>query len=134
MVLDASITVGLFFEEIQPDLVEHVASIMAGEAAAIVPGIWWFEIRNVLLTGIRRNRTSEDRARQFLAALANASIEIHDRSNDLDVFDLALKHRLSFYDACYLELAIREKSSLATLDNALAKAAVSEGVRLIAAP
>lgn len=134
LVLDASMTAGLFFDEIQPDLVEYVAHVLAGETSAIAPGIWWFEIRNVMLKGIRRNRTSEDRARRFLIALASAGVKIHEPSNDFDVFDLALKHRLSFYDACYLELAIKERCPLATLDAALAQAAQAEGVRVITAP
>ena len=47
------------------------------------------------------------------------------------VLTLARQHRLSFYDAVYLELAQREGLALATLDNELIKAAPPEGVRLI---
>ncbi len=44
---------------------------------------------------------------------------------------LARRHRLTIYDAAYLELALRESLPLATLDQALAAAARSEGVEVI---
>ena len=45
---------------------------------------------------------------------------------------MARVHRLSFYDAVYLELAKRESAELATLDSTLENAALAEGVRLAA--
>ena len=39
-------------------------------------------------------------------------------------------HKLSLYDAVYLELAKREDAALATLDSALARAATLGGVQL----
>jgi len=50
---------------------------------------------------------------------------------DANVFALARKHRLTFYDAAYLELAQREGLALATLDDKLAAAARSEQVSLV---
>ena len=44
------------------------------------------------------------------------------------VLDLAVKHRLSAYDAMYLELAVRMRPPLAALDRALAAAVRSAGV------
>jgi predicted nucleic acid-binding protein len=46
---------------------------------------------------------------------------------------LARKHRLTVYDAAYLELAKREALPLATLDRALERAAAAEGVALFGA-
>jgi predicted nucleic acid-binding protein len=45
---------------------------------------------------------------------------------------LARRHRLTVYDAAYLELALREGLALATLDTALAEAARAEGVSVLA--
>jgi predicted nucleic acid-binding protein len=47
---------------------------------------------------------------------------------------LARRHRLTVYDAAYLELALREVVPLATLDQALAAAAQAEGVSLVGEP
>ena len=44
---------------------------------------------------------------------------------------LADKHRLTLYDAVYLELALRRELPLATLDRALRAAAASEHVLLL---
>ena len=45
---------------------------------------------------------------------------------------LARKHRLSSYDAAYLELAMRLQLPLATLDRALAAAGRAEGLDVLA--
>lgn len=55
-------------------------------------------------------------------------IHIDNHPNFDNVFELAVKHGLTFYDATYLELALRLDLPLATLDNARARAAESEGV------
>jgi predicted nucleic acid-binding protein len=47
--------------------------------------------------------------------------------------ELARVHRLTVYDAAYLELAAREGVPLATLDSALARAARVEGVEVLGA-
>jgi len=49
------------------------------------------------------------------------------------VLGLARQHRLTVYDAAYLELAMREGLSLATLGGALIEAARAEAVPLIGA-
>lgn len=46
------------------------------------------------------------------------------------MIDLAREHRLSVYDAAYLELAIRRQLPLASLDRQLRAAAVASGVAL----
>jgi predicted nucleic acid-binding protein len=54
-----------------------------------------------------------------------------ERPDDQTVFSLARRHRLTFYDAAYLELAAHESIALATLDADLAAAAAAEGVPLL---
>ena len=48
-----------------------------------------------------------------------------------DTARLAEQHRLTAYDAAYLELAVRLRLPLATGDEALIAAAESEGVALL---
>jgi predicted nucleic acid-binding protein len=67
----------------------------------------------------------------FLSRLENMIIGFADLPETAGVFALAHRHRLSFYDAAYLELAMREGCALATLDQALAQAARSEGIPII---
>lgn len=101
---------------------------------AEVPLHWWFEIRNAILLGERRWRISQPEAAGFLADLRVLRIALTALPEEADVFALARRHRLTFYDAAYLELAKREQLPLATLDDALALAARAEGVALVVAP
>ena len=69
----------------------------------------------------------------FLADLEALSIRI-DRAPESDVvLALARTHRLTIYDAAYLELAGRIDSPLATLDRQLARAARAASVPLLEA-
>jgi predicted nucleic acid-binding protein len=99
--------------------------------SALVPLQWWFEIRNVALHGERRGRLTEDYNSRFFRILERFAIDYAALPDHAAVLTLARRHRLSFYDAVYLELAQREGLALATLDNELIKAAPPEGVRLI---
>ena len=51
--------------------------------------------------------------------------------DEIQVLTLARRHRLTVYDAAYLELAGPEALALATLDGELATAAQAERVALI---
>ena len=58
-------------------------------------------------------------------------IRLDHQADDGVLMALARTHRLTAYDAAYLELARRANLPLATLDIALARAASAEGVSLI---
>jgi predicted nucleic acid-binding protein len=130
-VLDASVTLGWCFLDEQQHLTEFVGKMLSEKQRALVPSIWWFEIRNAALSGIRRQRVTSEHVDTFLSRVARAPIEIAPLPAEQAVFALAHRHRLSFYDAAYLELAQRETIALATLDQQLARAAAAEGVPLI---
>jgi predicted nucleic acid-binding protein len=67
----------------------------------------------------------------FLADLEALSIRI-DRAPESDVvLAFGRTHRLTIYDAAYLELARRSGLPLATLDQQLARAARAESVPLL---
>jgi predicted nucleic acid-binding protein len=98
-----------------------------------VPVIWWFEVRNALIVSERRRRIAERDVAGFLRQLGTLRIVIETLPPDTDVLALSRKHRLSVYDAAYLELANRRNLCLATLDRPLADAAKKEGVTLLGA-
>ena len=62
--------------------------------------------------------------------LASYPIKVDSEVNWDELMRLARKHRLTAYDASYLELAIRSRAPVATLDGALQRAAANEGVAL----
>jgi len=132
-VLDASVSLCWCFSDEQSALADRAFALLQGDEEAIVPALWWFEIRNGVTLGVRRKRVSEDEMTVFFARLSEMLIYIAPLPQTSAVFALAQRHRLSFYDAAYLELAQRENIALATLDQALARAAVAEDVPLIGA-
>jgi predicted nucleic acid-binding protein len=129
-VLDASIAACWGYHDEQDSRADAAYERLA-EDRAIVPLHWWFELRNVLLIGERRKRIPEQHTADFLRRLSRLPIELAELPSAAAVFSFARGHRLSFYDAAYLELAKREKTALATLDDQLARAAVAEGVPLV---
>ena len=129
-VLDASITAcWAFRDEDHPDA--SLAFMQIRTEEAVVPCLWWFEVRNTLVVNERRRRIAESETAAFLLNLSRLRIRVDRIPDEGAVLRLARTHRLSVYDAAYLELAQREGLPLATLDTDLQKAAAAEGVALL---
>lgn len=101
------------------------------EEWAVAPGLFWFEIRNILLVNERRARITEEATTDALDDLERLSIRPDGEPGWRSVVALTRRRRLTVYDAAYLELAIRQTLPLATLDRELAAAARAEGVALV---
>lgn len=132
-IIDASISAAW----IMPDEIEPVADLILDQLIddeALAPSLWWFEVRNLLIVNERRKRLTAEQSAQALADLQALAIRLDQAADDDILFKLCRQHRLSVYDAAYLELALRERLPLATLDASLASAARAEGVRLLAQP
>ena len=83
------------------------------------------------MLGDRQKRVTERETARFLRNISRLTITIDSSPNEAQVLTLARRHRLTVYDAAYLELAGREALPLATLDEELAAAARAEQVALI---
>jgi predicted nucleic acid-binding protein len=132
-VLDASVTLCWCFRDEQNPLADAAFALLRNGADAVVPTLWWFEIRNGVTLGLRKRRIDEIEMTAFFMRLTEMLIHVTRLPETFAVLALARRHSLTFYDAAYLELAQRESIPLATLDQALARAAVAEGVPLIGA-
>ena len=130
-VVDASVAVAWAFEEEQATADLAFARIQTEEA--VVLASWWYELRNVLVLGERRGRLQQRETAGFLRSISHFAIAIDTSPDETALMSLARKRRLTVYDAAYLELALRERLPLATLDRALAEAARAEGVALLSA-
>ncbi len=97
----------------------------------IAPWLFWAEIRNILVMNERRSRITPTEADVTVAALEKLRITLDTAPSSATVMDLARRHRLTVYDALYLELAQRRGGALATLDGALAAAARAEGMAVV---
>jgi predicted nucleic acid-binding protein len=129
LIIDASVVIAWAFKEQHATAERALARIQTEEA--IVPALWWYELRNVLVLGERQKRLAERETARFLRDISRLTITIDSSPNEAQVLTLARRHRLTVYDAAYLELAGREALPLATLDEELATAARAEQVALI---
>lgn len=101
---------------------------------AIAPALWAFEIASALSTAERKGRMNRAALGVFLERLRLLPVEIEHRPATWlvqQILPLARTYRLSAYDAAYLELAIRERLPLATLDDDLRRAANGAGLALV---
>ncbi len=96
----------------------------------LAPGHFGVEVANALLRGARLSAAD---ASARLERLDATGIEPTDRGLPglLGAVELAERHRLTVYDALYLDLALDVEGGLATLDRDLARAASAEGVPVI---
>lgn len=130
IIVDASATAAWIFDDEDSPYADTVFDLVKVNGA-LVPRFWHIEMRNVLLSGERRNRIDVWQADQHLANLLALPLRIDDGLDLADAFILARAYGLSFYDVIYLELARRHNAMLATLDGRLTRAANEEGLFLV---
>jgi predicted nucleic acid-binding protein len=133
-VLDASIVLTWCFPDEESKKAQEVAERIAAGDRVIVPAFWRHEMLNALLVGEKRKRLTPELTQAFIDDLVRLPVDI-DIPSSSTVFHLVQalcrKHGLTPYDAAYLEIAMREKNGLATVDQDLRRAAAAEGVELI---
>ena len=100
------------------------------DAMLLTPAHFPIEVANALLRGT--TLTSLEAADR-LGHLYATGFETTDRALPglLGGLELAERHRLTIYDALYLDLALDIDATLATLDRDLAAAAEAEGIEVI---
>jgi predicted nucleic acid-binding protein len=132
-VVDNSVVMAWCFEDETTPYTERVLDRLRG-TQAMVPAIWPLEVANVLLIAERRDRLNEAQTAHFaqLLQVLPILVEEADVARILgSVLAVGRAHRLSAYDAAYLELAARQGLPLATQDSRLRKAAGSAGVAVL---
>jgi predicted nucleic acid-binding protein len=133
LVLDSSVALAWVYMEERSQAIANVLD-QVSSAGAWVPSLWRLEIANVLEMGVGRGRVDAAFRDATLADLellpiqTDPDTEKHAWRSTLRLADL---HRLSVYDAAYLELAMRRGLPLASLDRELRVAAAAENVVLL---
>lgn len=128
--LDCSVTVAWLFKDERTPAVLEVRDRVARDGAA-VPLLWWLEVANALWTAERRGRIDRNGRMARFEVLRSLPITTDDQNVARAWTDVALvaeRHRLSVYDATYLELALRLGLALCTTDQQLRAAAEGSGV------
>jgi predicted nucleic acid-binding protein len=133
LVLDASVALTwVYGDEETAETRQVLTTIVMTEAW--VPAFWHLEVGNALQQGLRRGRIDQNDRDGGLADMADLPIRVDPHTSAYawtSTLDLSTHYRLTIYDACYLELALRRTLPLATLDRELRRAAEAEGVPLL---
>lgn len=130
-VLDNSVVTGWYLPDQATAYTEAIATRLENDKA-LVPALWQMELANVLKIACTRGKLSLHAARQILDALGTLPIEIDANTpGQRQLFELAMRHQLSSYDAAYLELAMRHGLPIATQDQQLKDAAMAAGVDVL---
>ena len=129
-VVDCSTTAAWILSDEQSRVADAALEAVRGNGA-LVPALWWLEIRNALLRAERLGRIEPGDTDAALSRLRRLRIQLDHAPREDEVMRLARTCGLTAYDAVYLDLALRDHRRLATLDRKLARAARSVGVEVI---
>ncbi len=135
LVVDASVALAWALPDESSPYADAVLAVVEQEGLR-VPELWAWEIANGLAVAYLRKRiTSTDEKAFLAAALSHLSIEVEDTSPLTVVRDgtaEAMRYGLTAYDAAYVDLASRERLTLASSRRAIRKAAEQSGVTILA--
>lgn len=133
LIIDCSITMAWCFADEATLETARVQDRLIAEAA-VVPALWFLEVVHVLVLAEKRGRIAAADAAGFLQLLTALDIQT-DHETSARAFDhlpsLCRGHGLTSYDAAYLELAVRRRLPLASLNDDLRQAATALGIQVV---
>ncbi len=122
-VVDASVVIKWFVPEV------HTAAARRWLEAPheyVAPDLLFPEAGNAIWKKVRRGDLTTDEGQRLAADLSNVAVEcIPMRGLTEDAQALALKTRLTVYDAMYVTLAVRLETQVVTADDRLTRALVA---------
>jgi predicted nucleic acid-binding protein len=133
VVIDASVSLAWLLDEPDnsPALRDLFLKAFRRECRVWVPALWHWECANVLLGMVKRAVIQLPEVPGYLELMRYANPEV-DAPPSAQIqhacIELAQVTDLSYYDASYVELALRQKTSLATFDEKMKAAAQRLGV------
>ena len=135
IVLDCSVAIPWIIQEQSNSAIDALFQDgYRGIVSLLVPALWFTECGNTLNEMVKRKRLTLAQAQEGFTTLRYCRVQA-DVSLTIDIqsriLSLAQAHHLSFYDAAYLELAVRRQCLLATLDQDLRGAAIAAGVHCL---
>lgn len=123
-VVGASVAVKIFVPETLSAQALEVFARFASESDAelIVPDFFFVECANVFWKWVQRSDYSPKHARDHLRDLTDLGLTVMpDQIVAEEALEIALKHRITAYDACYVAAAAHMHLPLITADEKLAK-------------
>lgn len=133
-VLDNSVAMRWCFDGTANPYAEAILQRLEAGDEAVVPVMWLYEASAVLARAQNRGTLAAEKADEFIEELQSLNLVTDPESTARifpDVHRVALAYRLTSYDAAYLELALRRRLPLATLDDDLIRASKAAGVTVV---
>lgn len=130
-VLDCSFALALVLPDESSAAIRDFFSSHPEDDTLWVPGLWWYEIANVLTVAERKRRIHRADALKAVNLFSALKLETDHAAGERyagRLIELAHGNKISAYDAAYIELAQRKKAHLATLDLPLRDAARACGL------
>jgi predicted nucleic acid-binding protein len=137
LVVDGSTVLGFLLKDEMDSCALLALSAIERGIPTFVPSHCMIETANGLLMAERRKRITQSNVTEALELLAGLPLSVDTETaakTSGATMALARQHRLTIYDAAYLELAMRHGAFLATNDLELARAAEAVGVHLVVGP
>jgi predicted nucleic acid-binding protein len=132
-VVDCSVAMAWCFPDEATAATGQLLDRMAEETAAI-PGLWYLEVTNVLALAERKKRIRPAKVAEFIALVESFEFEVDEQTNTrafAHLLPLCRSHGTTANDAAYLDVALRHRLPLASLDDNLREAAKKLGVDVL---
>jgi predicted nucleic acid-binding protein len=132
IVVDASLMTAWLLNEPVPAPLDIYDTL--SDRLVVVPPHWPIEVSNALRTSLRIGRLGPIEFHDILNKLDLLQIEVEPSFHLDEIIPLAQfasDHQLTAYDAAYVQLALDRRFALATLDNAMRRAAINLGIAVL---
>ena len=132
-VLDCSFCAALFLPHEKSGAVKDLFRKI-GDDEVFVPAQFWGEMTELLITALKRGRFKHADAKEvnrLLTMFHFTTNSSYENDYTAQILDLAFIYGLSAVEAAYLELAIRKKVTLGTLNSKLKAACQKAGIETL---
>ena len=123
IVVDASAAIALLLAEDEgEEVAELIRDTVEINGQIFVPELFWYEVGNALVMAERAHRLTHQSSSVAVSIFARLPI-VSQRQSDFSTADrilkLARENELTYYDASYLELALRFQAPVKSFDTHL---------------
>src|SRR4030042_3943719 len=121
-VIDCSFSSALFLPDEKSEAARNFFINLKSHDKVFVPILWWYETINVLHVAVKRKRLDVMEITRIIELLEKLPLETdvqYGIQYSRDLFELTQLYKVSSYDAAYIELSMRTKSKLMSLDSDL---------------
>jgi predicted nucleic acid-binding protein len=133
-VLDSSFCASCILPDEKTARLEEIFLEVIADAEVYVPQIWWYEMANIFKNNVARKRLNWAEVFKLNQCLSNYSFLTDSNFGDAymeKLLETAKIYDLTAYDAAYLELALRKRATIGTLDDRLKMACLKADLTVL---